>query len=283
VIFELQYIKSIFKALVIGIALASGSAFAVVELHYLAVNSKAEPGARTDFSVLIDRDELVLKSSPRSKPSYALLFRQASSQVIFIDHYNSQFIILTEEWLAKARENAQHQMDEMKSRVDKNQKGSSVGGIGQYHQISLLMKMLPLLGGLSSQLSVSPVKYTLAANDVDFNGFKCRSVEEYTKGEKTRVFCMADPKDVALSQRESELFTDFLAVMARMKQKGVFEFGFVEPPLIVSSDQLNGVPIAISWSDGSGYLIQQAKTLKSSKEFNLPANYLEAQIPLFDM
>ena len=79
-------------------------------------------------------------------------------------------------------------------------------------------------------------------------------------------------------------FEQFMRLSARMKQKGVFEFGFSDPPITVSSEQLSGVPIAVSWPDGSGYIVQQAQPLENTDGlFTLPSNYLEAQIPLLGM
>ena len=249
----------------LGFCLVQAAVAAPVMLEYRAVNADNDSG-RTSFSIRISGPNLHISGSGFSDRDSALIYRAGTGEFVFIDHEVDEYTVMSEQWLTEARQKVEAHADRVKQKMDEAQKTMSVAQRQQYQQMQSMMKFMPVMGGLMGANQSEQPNYSASLLTSEFSGYRCKQLDERIKGDKTRIFCMASATDIGVSGVEATTFEKFVKTGARLKNRGVFEFGFSEPPLMIASEQVSGIPVAISWPDGSGYIVQPAKVVDDGRE-----------------
>ena len=262
-------LSSISITLCATLVLMAGEAVAVT-LRYEAVVPEGAP-QRNDFSMTINQQGVAIVPEDRRQSS--VVYLADSAEVRFIDHSHREYTVMTEAWLAEAREKADAAMEQTRERLESRKDSMSPQMRAQVEQGDMMMRMMPLFGGLLG--GSSQVTYSRNSRSSEFNGVSCEQFDELVDGTKTRILCMGRAADAGLADDASAMLSRFQALLTKLGSMGLFDFGFSRPEVMVS-DTLPGIVVAVSYPDGGGYLVSGQGSDGDDAGFDIPESYLRA-------
>lgn len=264
------------------IALAVTDANADATLTYGSAN--AEEG--TERSLLVKGDLVGFIDPARSEEGFYALFDKSRSAFTFINHRDRQYTVITEQWMQEANQRSREAMQRMRAEMEKQLEKLPPDQRARYQQAQTGMGMMPMMGGLLGGMAggqTQPKQIIPSLFTRTVNGMQCRRLEVYQGGRKTEELCVAAPGALKIDQNDYETLRGMLQVGANLSKLGAFSFGFDAPTLADAGDTAQGVPVEIqNLTDPKTVLqLRGVNTDQlSAQRFDIPADYLEAQIPL---
>jgi hypothetical protein len=213
----------------------------------------------------------------------SLLFDQSTATFAFVDHTYRQYTEISEQAMFEANKRMQEEMDRMQAKLDEQMKTMTPEQQAMVKQGKMGMQMMPAMKGFGMP-AAQPKNHVPSLTTMQIDNRQCRRVDTYQAGQVVQTQCVAERESLGLSQSDYDTITAFLRATANLARQGVFTMGFTAPPMPELSENINGLPVQathmIAGKQVTISLNEVSLETVDSTTFDLPANYIKAEIPL---
>ncbi len=212
-----------------------------------------------------------------------LLFDKSTAVLTFIDHDYRQYTQVSEQQMMQINQRLQKDLQRMQAKLDEQMKTMTPEQQAMVKQGKMGMQMMPGMKGFSMPAS-QPKSHVPSLSTMTINNRQCRRVDTYQGGQAVQTQCVVQRESLGLPQSDYDTITAFLRVTSNLAQQGVFAMGFSAPPLSEVDGNVNGLPIQTSHKvAGEQVTITLNEVSLETIDptmLEVPANYMEAEIPL---
>ena len=216
----------------------------------------------------------------------AVIFDQAQSALIFVNRRYRQFTVISESWMAAARQRIQEKTKQMQARMDKQMEDMPADDRARYQHGRASMGMMPMMGAFSGMgAAPSPPRYPVPSfrNRV-VNGISCRHVDIYETGRKVQELCVAEQNAVGIPAQDYATVVEMLRVIDALARNGAFSFGFEAPAVARLASSVEGLSVAVRDLDQNPPRILALTGVSvdpvDPDSVQIPDGYLEAKVPV---